>query len=611
MLWLSWMTYIGEVVLPPLRSKFWTSHLCGPAWSTPTCARKRLSSPLFSTVLRSVQRTCWRQHRHGMANDTLHDNINIWFVCTVSGLSGALPSSKGYWFRTSSWHLPVDDAFSWTGEATEIERDSECRGVRLHFTSRRCIRSEGFAATTHRATKNQLVRRRSRSCAMFCRCLIRKRLSRKSWKWYALTVSARSPVEEMGMPIWSVWPPSGLSSARPSSFPQAWPPPRGDAGLVSHKPAAQWDEHHHQLAAWSGKVLQCEQVWSFSVWVLVSRQNQPATTLQSQSFCCEHVFRVFVEVSVGKDLLLTGLQRRPGADKRWRRDSVCSRCQPSKIEMRSGARQWRVIAENNSKEGNWHLSPKKKSMRAGNERAISGAFGHLMSVFLGNSCLIVYLWIFSAKSGTHSTTTPSRWVRASAAQPLARDANPKWCHGQITQERVQSTEHLIATVLGVLLQPDKSMSLTALNKMILKRLPPFHWNQLFNETQNKVTLLSRAGALLSLLPTLRAHRWLAWPLWRKLSRRLPDLAWPFLHHRCVMCIDCILDNGCLRVTLWDVTHLSARLRRSVSFFVCSFVGLRCRDSTLWKILNVWAALHAWAWRVVPLSMIMIACSRQR
>ena len=27
-----------------------------------------------------------------------------------------------------------------------------------------------------------------------------------------------------------------------------------------------------------------------------------------------------------------------------------------KIEMRSSARQWRVIAENNSKEGNWHLS---------------------------------------------------------------------------------------------------------------------------------------------------------------------------------------------------------------------------------------------------------------
>ena len=30
-------------------------------------------------------------------------------------------------------------------------------------------------------------------------------------------------------------------------------------------------------------------------------------------------------------------------------------------------------------------------MRAGNEQVILGAFGHSMSVFLGNSCLIVYL----------------------------------------------------------------------------------------------------------------------------------------------------------------------------------------------------------------------------
>ena len=105
--------------------------------------------------------------------------------------------------------------------------------------------------------------------------------------------------------------------------------------------------------------MQCERVWSFSICVLVSRQNQPATAWQSQSFCCEHVCRVFFKVSAGKDLLLTGLQRRSDADKSWRRDSVCSRCQPSKIEMRSGVRQWRVIAENNSKEGNRHRSKKK------------------------------------------------------------------------------------------------------------------------------------------------------------------------------------------------------------------------------------------------------------
>ena len=42
-----------------------------------------------------------------------------------------------------------------------------------------------------------------------------------------------------------------------------------------------------------------------------------------------------------QSLLVKGLQRRPGAGKSWRRDSVCSRCQPSNIERRSGARQWR------------------------------------------------------------------------------------------------------------------------------------------------------------------------------------------------------------------------------------------------------------------------------
>ena len=68
-----------------------------------------------------------------------------------------------------------------------------------------------------------------------------------------------------------------------------------------------------------------------------------------------NTFSVFFRSS-----LVTGLQRRPGAGKSWRRDSVCSRCQPSKNEMRADARQWCVIAENNSKEGNWHRSKKKK-----------------------------------------------------------------------------------------------------------------------------------------------------------------------------------------------------------------------------------------------------------
>ena len=71
------------------------------------------------------------------------------------------------------WLLPVDGAFSWTGETTENKRDSECWDVRLYCTSPRCIRTEGFATTTHRPTKNQFVQRRSRSCAVFCRCQIR------------------------------------------------------------------------------------------------------------------------------------------------------------------------------------------------------------------------------------------------------------------------------------------------------------------------------------------------------------------------------------------------------------------------------------------------------
>ena len=67
--------------------------------------------------------------------------------------------------------------------------------------------------------------------------------------------------------------------------------------------------------------------------------------------CAVNTFSVFFRSS-----LVTGLQRKPGAGKSWRRD----RCQPSKNEMRSDARQWRVIAENNSKEGNWHCSKKKQ-----------------------------------------------------------------------------------------------------------------------------------------------------------------------------------------------------------------------------------------------------------
>ena len=48
---------------------------------------------------------------------------------------------------------------------------------------------------------------------------------------------------------------------------------------------------------------------------------------------------------------------------------------------------------------------------------------------------------------------------------------------------------------GVLLQPDKSMSLTALNKIILERLPPFHWNQLFNVAQNMIECDQESGSI--------------------------------------------------------------------------------------------------------------------
>ena len=270
MLWLSWMTLNGEAAWPPLRPS------SGPHMHAVLLQARRHARASGANLLAPTP-TAW-QHQY-----------LVWLHRV--GLSGALPSSRTYWFRTSSWHLPVDDAFSWTDETIENERDSECRDARLYFTSRCCIRTEGSATTTHRATMHQLVQRRSRYCAVFCRCRIRLRLSRKSWKWFVLMKNASSPLNWMGMSIWSVWPPSDLSSARPS-FPQAWSPPRGDAGFVPHKSAVQWNEHHQQLADWDGKVLQCEQVWSFSVRVLISRQNLHATTQQSQSFCCENVCRV-------------------------------------------------------------------------------------------------------------------------------------------------------------------------------------------------------------------------------------------------------------------------------------------------------------------------------